>query len=85
MSNASERKDELILSALLANNTTHIILCYMKMINNNALFVGLIDTVSHRVYNGKLSFNAETEDGAIQPKIKIYNTSRTAMVFRREE
>ena len=31
------------------------------------------------------SFNAETEDGAIQPKIKIYNTSRTAMVFRREE
>ena len=31
------------------------------------------------------SFNFECEDGTVQPRIKIYNTSRTAMVFRRKE
>ncbi|MBO5463978.1 MAG: alpha amylase C-terminal domain-containing protein [Alistipes sp.] len=31
------------------------------------------------------SFNFECEDGNVQPRIKIYNTSRTAMVFRRKE
>jgi 1,4-alpha-glucan branching enzyme len=31
------------------------------------------------------SFNVECEDGSIQPRIKIYNTSRTAMVLRCKE
>ena len=31
------------------------------------------------------SFNVECEDGSIQPRIKIYNTSRTAMVLRLKE
>ncbi|MBR2332433.1 MAG: alpha amylase C-terminal domain-containing protein, partial [Alistipes sp.] len=31
------------------------------------------------------SFNFECEDGNVQPRIKIYNTSRTAMVFRRKD
>lgn len=39
----------------------------------------------HKAAEEHFSFNKECEDGSIQTCIKVYNTSRTAMVLRRHE